>query len=188
LAGVAAVAIGVASFLSATLAGQTQTSSASPRPALPAAEARTPEGFPGLQGVYNTATLTPLERPDPNKLVLSEDEAQAIEKTEAARIERASRPSDGARDAPPVGGDGSTGAAGNVGGYNHFWLDRGNSTIVVDGQRRASIVVDPPSGQVPPVNAEAQKRAMAAVRATPTSDAPENVESAARGAYDNPEQ
>jgi len=188
LAGVAAVAIGVASFLSATLAGQTQTSSASPRPALPAAEARTPEGFPDLQGVYNTATLTPLERPDPNKLVLSEDEAQAIEKTEAARIERASRPSDGGRDAPPVGGDGSTGAAGNVGGYNHFWLDRGNSTIVVDGQRRASIVVDPPSGQVPPVNAEAQKRAMAAVRATPTSDAPENVESAARGAYDNPEQ
>src|SRR6185436_1070507 len=75
LAGVAAVAIGVASFLSATLAGQTQTSSASPRPALPAAEARTPEGFPDLQGVYNTATLTPLERPDPNKLVLSEDEA-----------------------------------------------------------------------------------------------------------------
>ena len=112
----AVVAIGVASFLSVTLAGQTPAPSARPRPAAPAAKARTAEGFPDLQGLYNTATLTPLERPDPNKLVLSEAEAQAIEKTEAARIERAARPSDGGRDAPPVGGDGSTGAAGNVGG------------------------------------------------------------------------
>ena len=31
------------------------------------------------------------------------------------------------RTAPPNGGDGSTGAAGNVGGYNTFWLDRGDA-------------------------------------------------------------
>jgi len=192
LARAAAVAISVASFLSVTLAGQAQTTSSSavakPRPVTAGAKARTPEGYPDLQGLYNTATLTPLERPDPDKLVLTEAEAQAIEKTEAARIERAARPSDGDRDAPPVGGDGSTGAAGNVGGYNNFWIDRGNTTIVVDGQRRSSIVIDPANGRVPPVNAEARKRATAALRATPTSDAPENIETAARGAYDNPEQ
>jgi len=188
LARASVVAIGIASILSVTVAGQTQASSARTKPTAAAAKARTPEGYPDLQGLYNTATLTPLERPDPNKLVLTEAEAQAIEKTEAARIERAARPSDGDRDAPPVGGDGSTGAAGNVGGYNNFWIDRGNTTIIVDGQRRASIVIDPANGRVPPVSAEARKRAMAAVRATPTSDAPENVATVAPGAYDNPEQ
>jgi hypothetical protein len=189
LARATAVAISAASLLSATLDAQTQASSAQAgRQAASAAKARTPEGYPDLQGLYNTATLTPLERPEPEKLVLTEEEAQAIEKNEAARIERAARPSDGNRDAPPVGGDGSTGAAGNVGGYNNFWIDRGDSVIIVDGQRRTSIVVDPADGRVPTVNPEARKRMFAALRATPTSDAPENLETTSRGAYDNPEQ
>ena len=34
--------------------------------------------------------------------------------------------------APPLGGDGSTGAAGNVGGYNNFWIDAGERVAVVE--------------------------------------------------------
>ena len=182
------VATALGSLLTVSVEGQTPAAGAKPAAKSAAAKFRTPEGFPDLQGLYNTATLTPLERPDPAKLVMTDTEAAAVAKNETGRIERAARPSDGGRDAPPVGGDGSTGAAGNVGGYNNFWIDRGTSVIMVDGQRRTSIVVDPPSGRVPAVKAEVMRRNLSALRATPTSDAPENVEIAARGAYDNPEQ
>jgi hypothetical protein len=176
-------AVAVASLLTVSVAGQAP--SAKPTPA--AAKFRTPEGFPDLQGLYNAATLTPLERPDPNKLIMTEAEAQAIEKDEAARRDRAARPSNAGRDAPPVGGDGSTGAAGNVGGYNNFWIDRGDSTIVVDGQRRTGLIIDPSNGRVPAMKPEAMKR-NATSRATPTSDAPENFQTTQRGGYDNIEQ
>jgi hypothetical protein len=175
--------VAVASLLTVSVAGQAPA----PKPGAAAAKFRTPEGYPDLQGLYNTATLTPLERPDPNKLVMTEAEAAAIEREEATRRDRAARPSNGGRDAPPVGGDGSTGAAGNVGGYNNFWIDRGDSTIVVDGQRRTSLIIDPPNGRVPAMRPEAMKR-NAQPRATPTSDAPENFQTTQRGGYDNIEQ
>ena len=54
--------------------------------------------------------------------------------------------------APPLGGDGSTGAAGNVGGYNNFWIDAGDRIAVVNGESRSSLIVDPPNGRVPPVH------------------------------------
>ena len=57
----------------------------------------------------------------------------------------------GDRSAPPKGGDGSVGPAGNVGGYNTFWLDRGTRYSTVDGQKRSSIVIDPADGKVPPL-------------------------------------
>ncbi len=83
----------------------------------------------------------------------------------------------GDRTAPPKGGDGSTGAAGGVGGYNNFWLDPGSRYTVVDGQIRASIVVDPPDGRVPTMIPAARKR-MLALLARPTSD---TLESRDRG-------
>ena len=52
--------------------------------------------------------------------------------------------------APPQGGDGSPGASGNVGGYNAFWIDPGESAFQIDGQWRTSILVDPPNGRYPP--------------------------------------
>src|SRR5262245_42999663 len=159
LCGALMAATAVASLLTVTVAAQQPAAAAKmAKPSPAAARLRTPECYPDLQGLYNAATLTPLERPDPNKLVMSETEAAQIEKDEAARRDRAARPSNGSRDAPPVGGDGSTGASGNVGGYNNFWIDRGDSTIIVDGQRRTSLIIDPPNGRVPPMKAEATKR------------------------------
>ena len=103
--------------------------------------AKTPWGHPDLQGLWNVATMTPLERPDEAKgrLTLTEAEVRKLEGANAARRENRARPSDGNRQAPPVGGDGSTGAAGNVGGYNNFWVDPGDTYNKVDGQYRTSM-------------------------------------------------
>ncbi len=117
---------------------------------------RTPDGRPDLSGTYDTATLTPLQRPERfgNQLVLTEEGAAAI--AEAARTRNVTRnqASDPDREAPPVGGDGSTGAAGNVGGYNTFWVDPGSAAFQIDGQWRTSIITDPENGRRPPLTPE----------------------------------
>ena len=113
---------------SAVLSLQAQSTTRAARPgALP----RTPDGHPDLQGVYDLATLTPLESAANQPLVLTDDEAARLEKQVADRKFRAGLPSRGDRDAPPKGGDGSTGAAGNVGGYNNFWIDNGTRYVEV---------------------------------------------------------
>ena len=93
---------------------------------------QTPWGTPDLQGIWTTATLTPLERPD-NLLEqerLSESERNDLEAQAAARFEA----SDGA---PP---------AGSVGGYNREWLDPGMKALE-DG--RSAMITDPPNGRIP---------------------------------------
>ena len=157
------------------------------RPPLP----RTPDGHPDLQGVYDLATLTPLERAAGQPLVLTDEEAQRLERQVADRKFRAGLPSKGDRDAPPVGGDGSTGAAGNVGGYNNFWIDNGTRYVMVDGRKRLSIIADPPDGRIPALTAEARQRA-AARAVQPTSDQQSREDDPGfdptPGAYDDPER
>ena len=85
---------------------------------------RTPSGRPDLSGTYDVATLTPMQRPTElgEKMFLTEEEAAAIEAGEAAALASIfnydpavnTEASDPNRGAPPVGGDGSSGAAGNV--------------------------------------------------------------------------
>jgi hypothetical protein len=151
---------------------------------------RTPWGHPDLQGLWNVGTMTPLERPASAKgrLTMTDAEAKALEQQQAAMRSKLAQPSDGTRQAPPVGGDGTTGPYGNVGGYNYFWIDPGETLNRVDGQLRTSLVVDPPDGRVPATLPAAQKRNTTARRATPTSDAAENAETREPGAYDNIEQ
>jgi hypothetical protein len=177
--GAIGIAAAMAVAMPATLVGQS-------KPSAP----RTPWGHPDLQGLWNAATMTPVERPPQfaGRLTMTDEEARAAERAARSRVERLAQPSDGNRQAPPVGGDGSTGAAGNVGGYNNFWIDAGDSYNRVDGQLRTSLIVDPPNGRVPPMLPEAAKRNQMTRRATPTSDAPENAETRAPGAYDNIEQ
>lgn len=184
-----ATAVAVPAALVAGQAPNAQRPAA--RPATPAAAKpytppRTPDGHPDLQGMYDVATLTPVERPAGAPFSISEEQASRLEQQVAARRARGRQPSRADRTAPPVGGDGSTGAAGGVGGYNGFWIDSGDRYVVIDGMRRTGIVVDPVDGHVPPLTAEARQRN--AARLTPTSDAAENSGSTAAGAYDNPEQ
>ena len=166
---------------------------ATARPAAPAINPRTSDGHPDLQGVYDLATLTPLERPARfgNDLTLTRGQADQLEKQVTDRIEREALSSDRDRAAPPIGGDGSSGAAGNVGGYNNFWIDSGTSYVVVNGEKRTSIIVDPPNGRMPPPSSAARQRTAGRAFAPPTSDQQEGTDPGlerAPGAYDDPER
>jgi hypothetical protein len=138
---------------------------------------RTADGKPDLQGNWSNATLTPLERPNDNTpLVMSKEEVARLENGFAARVDRLAQSSDPSRPAPPKGGDGSVGAAGNVGGYNNFWIDPGDRVAVINGEYRTSLIVDPPNGKVPAQTPEARKRGQDRLAAMK-----------GRGQYDHPE-
>jgi len=142
-------------------AGQAQQGKKAPAPKAAAARKydppRTPDGHPDLSGTYDAATLTPLERMAGTKLVMTKEEAAKEEAIAVSLKQEGDKSVEGNRAAPPKGGDGSPGPAGNVGGYNSGWLDPGSTFNVVDGQIRASIVVDPPDGRVPPAASGAQR-------------------------------
>ena len=160
---------------------------------------RTADGRPDLSGTYDIATLTPLQRPVDlgDKLVLTEEEAAALA-AGAGSLERIFNIPDERnvesgppREAPPVGGDGSSGAAGNVGGYNSFWMDRGSAGFQIDGQWRTSIITDPPNGRQPPSTPEAQaQRASLLAFYRPNTGTAWWLEDDlnAPGPYDNPER
>ena len=124
---------------------------------------RTPDGKPDLQGNWTNATLTPIERPRDMPRALTRAQVVAWEKIRNDSIVQKGQKSDPDRPAPPVGGDGSTGAAGNVGGYNYFWIDAGDHIAVVNTEWRSSLIVDPEDGRLPPLTPAA--RAWAAERA-----------------------
>jgi hypothetical protein len=150
---------------------------------------RLADGHPDLQGMYDLATLTPVERPAGTPLVLSDEQAATMEKDVAARKSSQDAPINADRSAPPLGGDGSAGAAGNVGGYNSFWIDSGSRYSVIEGQRRASILIDPADGRIPPTTQAARARLARNVRPTSDQSAREDdpgFEGA--GAYDDPER
>lgn len=124
---------------------------------------RTSFGDPDLQGLWTNASITTLERPAfARRLVVSADEARAIEAATRDRSSADSRPTDPGAGAPRAGAD--------VRGYNAFWLDPGAKLAVVKGQIRTSWVVDPPSGRVP--YSEAGLRALRAA-ASRSYDGPE---------------
>ena len=101
---------------------------------------RLPDGKPDLQGVWDFRTLTPLERPDDlsDKAILGDEEAAEIEAKSAARSAELNAPSTDRSKLLPAGG--------NVGAYNHYWVDQG--ARVVDDQR-TSLIVDTPDGRLP---------------------------------------
>src|SRR3954470_14920370 len=134
--------VGAAAIVAASAVhvdGQAAAKAASP--AAKRAIPRLADGHPDLQGMYDLATLTPLERRAGAPLVMTDAEAAKLEKQGAATKAYRAAPIKAARAAPPLGGDGSAGPAGNVGGYNSFWIDAGSRYSVVDGQKRASIVL-----------------------------------------------
>lgn len=137
---------------------------------------RTPEGRPDLQGNWSNATITPIQRSQGQGPTLTAAQVAEIEGGREQRIEEGLKPSDPDRDAPPVGGDGSTGAAGGVGGYNYFYIDAGDRVARLGGEYRSSLITHPANGRRPGLTAEARQRfaARRAARAT-------------FGQYDNPE-
>ena len=94
---------------------------------------RTAWGTPDLQGVWTTATLTPLERADVHagKSHLSAAEAAALETQAEAQTAKIDTTEPG---------------PGEVGGYNRAWLDMGMKLLP---DRRTALIVDPPDGRIP---------------------------------------
>jgi hypothetical protein len=168
---------------------------------------RMPDGHPDLQGTYDLATMTPLERWPGDPPFLTKEQAEALQRAEAERRAKTAggdEPLPPDRPAPPVGGDTRAPKSffealeqrggGAVGGYNRFWLNQGSAYTVVGGQIRTSIVIDPPDGRVPFENESASKR-LATARASPKSTFEERQgatrqpgTSGLPGAFDNPEQ
>ena len=166
-------------------AGQAPKAVATTKASIP----RLADGHPDLQGTFDLATLTPVERQAGTPITLTNEQAAKLEKQVAATKNYQARPVDGDRPAPPVGGDGSAGPAGNVGGYNSFWIDSGSHYSVIDGQKRASILVDPADGRVPPLTPAGRQRVALNVR--PTSDQSAREDDPGfepNGAYDDPER
>ena len=106
-------------------------------------QTKTPWGEPDLQGIYSNRTITPFERPAEfaGKAILSDEEIAQIEGRVSERSADVNR---------------AKGTEGDVSrAYNEFWWDRGTKVTT----NRSSLVVDPPDGRVPPLTADAQKRA-----------------------------
>lgn len=111
-----------------------------------AAEYRAPRtsfGQPDLQGVWTNSTLTPVERPASlgDKLVLTEQEARAMEAAMARRLAAADAPSNPSAELR---------AGGDPGGYNTFWMDLGTKIANVNGEYRSSLTIEPLNGRLPP--------------------------------------
>jgi hypothetical protein len=111
---------------------------------------RTPDGKPDLQGVWTSATLTPLERPTDlgNKQFFTKEEA-ARWTTQFLQANNRDRR------------DGS--AQVDVGrAYNEFWFSRGDTVVPT---LRTSLIIDPPDGKIPALTPDGRERAAARAEA-----------------------
>jgi len=124
-----------------TVASISTASAQAPKktPATPAKTTvpKTPWGDPDLQGVWNDATSTPLQRPGTvgAKDVLSDEEAEEFQQQLANDLSRDRR-------------DGGAEADVNR-AYNEHWMDSRRLKITSD--HRTSLIVDPPDGRIPPL-------------------------------------
>ncbi len=119
---------------------------------------RLADGTPDFQGNWSNATMTPIARGQGQPLILSPEQIATMDGRRQDLIEAEAQPSDPDRDAPPVGGDGSTGAAGGVGGYNYFFIDAGDRVAWYNGEPRSSLITVPEDGRRPPFTEEGQRR------------------------------
>ncbi len=101
---------------------------------------RLSDGRPDLQGTWDFRTITPFQRPEAlgNKATLTVEEAVQFELEERERRDR----------------DNFTDTT-TTGDYNEFWYDRGQEIL---GDRRTSLIVDPPNGRIPALTDAAEER------------------------------
>ena len=102
---------------------------------------RTPWGAPDLQGIWDTRTATPLERPAALKgrEFLTDAEVAVYERRAVERAD--GRPPDDARTAPSV--------------HPPYWLDYGKTVVRT---KQTSLVVDPRDGKIAPLSVTGQAR------------------------------
>ena len=191
--------IGCLVFVAPVTSPDSGSLAAQTRPISSDISSRAPDRRPDLSGVYDVATITPVERPAEygNRLVLTDEEAAAMEQYEQERNQKDLEPVDPSRGAPPVGGDTAPtnsfleelfrAGGGAVGGYNLVWINSGSTAVTIDGQQRTSLIVDPADGRVPPMTTEARQRltTLLANRASP--DAAEGGSGGSSRQFDGPD-
>jgi hypothetical protein len=120
-----------------------------------------PPGTPDIQGIWNFATITPLERPPElaGKAFFTQEEAAQYEKDVHERTNMDRRDGGALADLERA--------------YNDFWWDRGTKVVKT---LRTSLIVDPESGRIPPLTAAATERQAArqAANRGHEFDGPEN--------------
>jgi hypothetical protein len=122
---------------------------------------RAADGHPDFQGIWNSASYTPLERPASlgNREFFSEEEAAKFVQ------ERKAEANKDRRDGPPEVDVNRS--------YNELFYDHGEG---VARSRRTSLVIDPSDGRIPPMTPEGRAQ-LAANRerfAAHPADGPEN--------------
>ncbi len=129
-----------------SIAGQTPST----KPSTGRTAFRTAWGDPDLQGVWNYAAGTPLERPAEfsGKAVLTDEEL--------ARAERQMRDRSNMDRRDGIGTDADVGRE-----ANEFWFTRRPQILT----RRTSLITDPPDGRLPPLTPEAKQRQAATAAA-----------------------
>jgi hypothetical protein len=102
---------------------------------------RTPDGHPDLQGIWNNATLTPIERPAffAGKATVTDEEARGYEKKDL-RHENEDK------------------ASAAVGGLDSEFTELRLELARIGGVKHTSLIVDPPDGKVPALTPEATAR------------------------------
>ena len=100
-------------------------------------------GKPDLQGVWDFATMTPMERPEQfaGKATLTDEDVAAVVEGSNQRWQAISE-----------GGDNSTGT------YDEFWFDAGTG---VTEDRRTSLITSPADGRIPDLTPTAAERTAA---------------------------
>src|ERR1700736_5607805 len=102
-----------------------------------------PDSHPSFEGIWNSASLTPFQRPAElgNKEYYTEQEAAVYEKNRAQEVNRDRR--DGGQEADIARA------------YNELFFDRGTKLART---RRTSMIIDPPNGRIPAMTPEARKK------------------------------
>ena len=155
----AAAVIAVVALAPAPAGGQTKAAKATPAVK---AHPKTPWGDPDLQGVWTGTEMigVPVQRPasfgERNELTDAEFAQRQARRQDEEEFDTAEFVSEKTRCDPKKGTLGNTPETCSNGvsiGPPLYWQDRGKPN------RRASLVVDPADGRVPPLTPEAQKRA-----------------------------
>jgi hypothetical protein len=114
---------------------------------------RTADGRPDLQGIWSTASVTPLERPEGYPLVLTRAQADELEAGALynRRVATESAPIPPSEGAPEAGA-----ALPPVGNYSYVWTDPGSKVATIAGEMRSSWIVYPEDGRIPALTEEGE--------------------------------
>jgi hypothetical protein len=120
-----------------------------------------PDGHPDLQGIWDNSIITPLERPKElgDKRYLTEEEAVELEQHPVEYYRKLLGTVEGQ----------------TTGELNESWSEQRRKVLP---DRRTSLIVDPPSGRIPALTPQAQRRNDAAAewQKQHPADGPEDLE------------